>query len=341
MSAAAAAAAVSLPSQTGNTNRRVERPHSAASGDRAPLFLLEKHCAEKTGRALDHWLRALRYLKATGCYDGETCFLVRDPLHGRVGDGDGDVGDGDVGVGVVLHFDWVEGEAGRLPLAPRRLHKVAEALARLHNVPLSTSATNEDVVSIALGGASDVCRLADMATDPRVEDPVYRQYLQETLPQLPRHDEPSLPWAVLHTDVFPDNVLFDDDRDRATLVDFEEVCAGPRVLDLAVALVGCCRRCATTSPSDTKNTAAGLDADQTRRFVAAYRAALNVPMQDSEASALVAFVRLACVNLGAWRYRHFNIALGQKEHRGYLEMVHLERWVAAQNNAALFFVSES
>jgi homoserine kinase type II len=51
----------------------------------------------------------------------------------------------------------------------------------------------------------------------------------------------SLPRGLIHTDVFPGNVIFDADG-RPHLIDFDEMAVGPFIVDLCIAINSFCRR---------------------------------------------------------------------------------------------------
>lgn len=47
--------------------------------------------------------------------------------------------------------------------------------------------------------------------------------------------------SMLHGDIFLENMIFDAQEQRLVgLIDFEEVCRGPALLDVAMTIGGCC-----------------------------------------------------------------------------------------------------
>ncbi len=48
-----------------------------------------------------------------------------------------------------------------------------------------------------------------------------------------------LPKGILHSDIFPDNALFEGE-DLVAIIDWEEICYGELLIDIAMTVVGCC-----------------------------------------------------------------------------------------------------
>ena len=68
------------------------------------------------------------------------------------------------------------------------------------------------------------------------------KYLRTKLPTiLSKVRHPSLPRAITHGDLFLDNCLWDNEKDElSSVLDFEEVCYEPAILDVAMTILGCC-----------------------------------------------------------------------------------------------------
>ncbi len=120
-----------------------------------------------------------------------------------------------------------------------------------------------------------------------------------------------LPTALIHGDLFPDNIIRGPDG-RLTAIDFEEASRGPRAFDLGMALVGF-SRCDALTP---ENAAA---------LLAGYRAA--VPLEPRELEALPAMVIHAAVATAAWRHigTPDEIEAGAREWREMRAIVALAR----------------
>lgn len=108
-------------------------------------------------------------------------------------------------------------------------------------------------------------------------------FLADAMARVPADD--GLPTALIHGDLFPDNVIRGPDG-RLWAIDFEEACRGPRVFDLGMAIVGF-SLFGEPDPRDV------------RALVAGYTAA--APLSPAEAAALPAMVEHAAAAIAAWR----------------------------------------
>ncbi|ELR11536.1 homoserine kinase, putative [Acanthamoeba castellanii str. Neff] len=105
--------------------------------------------------------------------------------------------------------------------------------------------------------------------------------------------DPTLPQGMMHGDIFPDNVMFDGEE-LVGIVDFEEVCHGPLLVDVGMTILGCCY------PRDNK-----LDEGLMQAFVTAYDA--KRPMSVQEKAQLPQFIQYAALTIAFWRFRQFNV----------------------------------
>ena len=110
-------------------------------------------------------------------------------------------------------------------------------------------------------------------------------YLQEHIPQ-------DLPRALIHGDVFFDNVIVQDDQLMA-IIDFEEASHYYRSFDLGMAIVGTCR--------DRQ----GISFEKAGRFIRAYQK--QRPLQSDEQESLKIFAVYAAVATSFWRFRQYHL----------------------------------
>ena len=119
--------------------------------------------------------------------------------------------------------------------------------------------------------------------------------------------------------MFPDNTMFTADGQFVGLIDFEEICVGPALLDVAFTLVGCCYELDGERP-------ARLRPSLVRHLVHAYEAGRGA-LAAVERQELGLYLELAAVILIFWRYRHFNVRLGDAataaDRRRYRELLPL------------------
>jgi Ser/Thr protein kinase RdoA (MazF antagonist) len=252
---------------------------------------------------------------------------------------------------VAVLFDYIDGRApARAELTPPLLTAIGHALSALHAVPPAPTLPHA-----AVGGCASFSALSTLlqALDARGddEDRAMAALLREVRP--PHPDAPTavltrhaytqslarLPdprdrscgrQALLHTDVFPDNVLVGADGRLLAVIDFEELCVGPRLLDVAFTLAGCCYA--------LDGGRATLRAPLARALLQGYDAGPAGPLLPAERLALGAYLELAAVILVYWRYRHFNVRMGAAasahDRRRYCELLPLLTAIVADEGVA-------
>jgi Ser/Thr protein kinase RdoA (MazF antagonist) len=123
---------------------------------------------------------------------------------------------------------------------------------------------------------------------------------------LPHISHPSLPPpCVLHGDLFLENCIVAGDGDEASLlgvIDWEEICVGPHLLDVAMTLVGC------AYDDDDR-----LDCDLASAFLSAYHS--TRPLSASDVAMFESFLRYACLSIAFWRFRQFNVRVPNAERK--------------------------
>ena len=110
-------------------------------------------------------------------------------------------------------------------------------------------------------------------------------YLQKSIPQ-------HLPIALIHGDVFFDNVIVQGDQLMA-IIDFEESCHYYRGFDLGMVIVGACR--------DRQ----GISFEKAGQFIRGYQK--ETTLQSIERETLKAFAVYAAVATSFWRFRQYHL----------------------------------
>lgn len=119
-----------------------------------------------------------------------------------------------------------------------------------------------------------------------------------------------LPMALVHSDIFDNNVVVDYQETTATIMDFEEATFYYRVFDIAMLFIGTCIE---------KNTinfekAAGIMKGYTK----------NIQLTESEVLALKPFTVYAAAGVAFWRHKNFNYTVPDEELKdSYLVMKNL------------------
>ena len=102
----------------------------------------------------------------------------------------------------------------------------------------------------------------------------------------------ALPMALIHSDIFFNNIIVSDDEKRARIMDFEEACHYYRVFDIGMMLIGCC--------SDAN----GLRMEQAAALLKGYQ--MELSLLPAEKEALQAFSVYAAAATAFRRHQNFN-----------------------------------
>jgi len=133
-------------------------------------------------------------------------------------------------------------------------------------------------------------------------------YLQERIPQ-------DSPRALIHGDVFFDNVIVQDDQLMA-IIDFEEASHYYRSFDLGMFIVGSCR--------DRQ----GISFEKAGRFIRAYQN--ERPLEPDEQESLKVFAVYAAVATSFWRFRQYHVRRPEPRlHDQHVDMQSLADTIAA------------
>jgi len=261
----------------------------AVVGSRGETVLL-KICNEKTREQLWPQMRALTRLRTCGY---RTAYPW-DRLHGKAsppGEREEDRFIYAHSLGFVILYDFLDGRAGAHErTSPQMMRQLGRAVAELHSVdPV------DDLPSFPMGITSMRPFLESVdATHPNVASHPFliwlRCQLSELMPRL--ESAGSLPLAMLHGDCFIDNVMFREDDSLVGVIDFEEVCSGPAILDLAMTVCGCCY-----TPQNE------MDPHLFDAFLSAYEK--ERPLLPAERAVLWNYLRYTCLAIAFWRFRQF------------------------------------
>ncbi len=133
------------------------------------------------------------------------------------------------------------------------------------------------------------CRqwIAEASSGPGLdaEQTGFLQQQCEDLHSLLAHD---LPHSLVHGDLFPDNTLFEGGR-LIAILDWDEACLGPRILDPAMAVLG------FAWDGDHANL------DRVRAMARSYQKVC--PWETQEVEAFHDWVRFSCLGLICWHLR--------------------------------------
>ena len=189
---------------------------------------------------------------------------------------------------VILHDEkpvmlkrYIDGEI-TANLTGNLLAQLGEEMARLHEIPVPSYLPKSFPY-----GRSYFPEVIDSNLDHAYIDWLSEKssYLQKRIPQ-------NLPKALIHGDVFFDNLIVQGDQLMA-IIDFEEACHYYRSFDLGMVIVGACL--------DRQ----GICFEKARRFIRGYEN--NVTLQSVERETLKVFAVYAAVATSFWRFRQYHV----------------------------------
>jgi len=189
---------------------------------------------------------------------------------------------------VVLHNErpvmlkrYIDGDVPA-DLTGNLLVQLSEEIARLHEIPAPSYVPQSfpygrshfhEVTNSNLGHA-----YIDWLSEKN-------SYLQKRIPQ-------HLPMALIHGDVFLDNMIVQGDQLMA-IIDFEQACYYYRGFDLGMVIVGTCR--------DRR----GISFEKAGRFIRGYQK--ETTLQSIERETLKVFAVYAAVATSFWHFRHHHL----------------------------------
>lgn len=138
-------------------------------------------------------------------------------------------------------------------------------------------------------------------------DSTFYNWLKKTQHYIESHIHPELAKSLIHSDIFYSNIIVSTDRNKATIMDFEEACYYYRLFDIGMMIVGTCRSGQT------------INRNKVRHLLSGYEQ--HTKLLKIEKNALKAFTVYAATGTAFWRHQNFNyinIIPEKKDH--YLEM---------------------
>jgi len=167
-------------------------------------------------------------------------------------------------------------------LAGNLLVQLGEELARLHEIPAPSYVPQ----SFPYGR-----RCFPEVINSNL-DHAYIDWLSEKNSFLQKRIPKHLPMALIHGDIFCDNIIGQGDQ-LIAIIDFEEACHYYRSFDLGMVIVGTCRDCH------------GISFKKAGRLMQGYQKAST--LQSVERESLKVFAVYAAVATSFWRFRQYHL----------------------------------
>jgi len=154
------------------------------------------------------------------------------------------------------------------------------------------------------------------------DSPFYK-WLKSTQNYIENHIDEELPKALIHSDIFYNNIITDSNQKHATIMDFEEACYYYRVFDIGMMIIGTCIDDDTINSSKVSSLLEGYQQE--------------TQLLEIEKKALKAFTVYAATATAFWRHQNFNyvnVIPAMKDH--YLEMKNLADFTMSLDARSLF-----
>ncbi|OJJ20840.1 hypothetical protein BKI52_09670 [marine bacterium AO1-C] len=122
---------------------------------------------------------------------------------------------------------------------------------------------------------------------------VFYIWLKEIQQYVSEYNLPNLPKALIHSDLFYNNIIVDAVQSKAIIMDFEEASDYYRVFDLGMTITGVCSQ------------STEVDLAQVKHLLLGYQQVIQ--LLDVEIEALQAFIVYAAAATAFWRYRQYHV----------------------------------
>ncbi|MDY8135898.1 phosphotransferase [Aquimarina sp. 2201CG5-10] len=185
-------------------------------------------------------------------------------------------------------------------LSPRLLQSIGRSLGKLHQIEAPEYLPN--VVSYGKDFFEEIHTYN--------QDSSFYPWLMQIKEQVQNHISTNLLKTLIHSDLFYNNIIVNDNNNRATIMDFEEASYYYRVFDLGMTFVGLC--------SDNEI----IDLQNVGYILNGYLKEIQLTIE--EINAIKVFTIYAAAGTAFWRYKHFNyIQPDPKMFKHYIAMKNL------------------
>lgn len=142
----------------------------------------------------------------------------------------------------IILFDWLSGSSKPFEQVNEQvMRSLAVGLGKLNTLKL-TNELAAVLPQFGMGIATIDPWLKKNLADEKWKNHPFVLYLHKHIERLRNSivdRAKHLPQAILHGDCFPDNALFEGDN-LVAIIDWEEICQGAALVDVAVTICGCC-----------------------------------------------------------------------------------------------------
>ena len=167
-------------------------------------------------------------------------------------------------------------------LSPNVLRSIGKELALLHQVK-----PPKKLPKMPDYGVERFAEIKKYARDSKFD-----LYLQEIKDYIEPYLKQDLPKALIHGDLFWNNVIVNKQKNKVVIMDFENSAYYYRVYDIGMAFVGICSE------------GQSINLKKARYLLEGYQS--EIQLSKKELHALKAFTIYAAASMAFWRHRYFN-----------------------------------
>ena len=199
----------------------------------------------------------------------------------------------------VILKEFLEGDIME-DLSGNMLFSLGEQLAKLHQIKAPDYLPK--TVSYGLERFDEVKMYAPESS--------FYAWLKNTQEYIEFYINDSLPKALIHSDIFYNNIIVSPDKKNATIMDFEEACYYYRVFDIGMMIIGTCNDGSSVNHSKVTSLLKGYQKQN--------------QLLEIEKEALQAFAIYGATATAFWRHQNFNhVNFNSEKKDSYLEMKNL------------------
>jgi homoserine kinase type II len=120
----------------------------------------------------------------------------------------------------------------------------------------------------------------------------FKLWLNDTKEYVENHINVNAPKALIHSDIFPSNVIISKDKASVTIMDFEEAAYYYRMFDVGMTIIGSCRQNHE------------INLEKMSALLRGYKT--EIELTDVEKQTLQAFTIYAGASMTFWRHKNFH-----------------------------------
>ncbi|MCP4311456.1 MAG: homoserine kinase [Bacteroidetes bacterium] len=181
----------------------------------------------------------------------------------------------------VMIRTFIEGDVIE-DLSPHLLKLIGKEVAKLHNINAP-----EYLPKQLNYGKEQFANIKKYAANSEFD-----RWLEMVLEYIAPYFALNLPKSLIHSDVFWDNVIINEDENSASIMDFEESTYYYRVFDIGMTIIGTC--------ADGEI----INLEKARHLLNGYQS--QSPLTTDEINSLKAFTIYAGASMTYWRHQNFN-----------------------------------